>query len=56
MGAYRQVVTAETPIVLEPQQAFGLICLGLVRKEHNQVTASCQLYRQYFRDRLSDGI
>ncbi len=52
LGAYRQVVTAETPIVLEQKQAFGLICLGLVRKEHNQVTASCQLYRQYFRDWL----
>ena len=52
LGAYRQVVTAETPIVLEQKQTFGLICLGLVRKEHNQVTASCQLYRQYFRDRL----
>lgn len=52
LGAYRQVVTADTPIVLEPQQAFDLICLGLVRQEHNQVTASCQLYRQYFRERL----
>jgi len=53
LEAYQQVVRADTPITLEQKLAFGLKNLGLVRLQKNQVTVSCQLYLQYFQDRLA---
>lgn len=52
LAAYRQVVTAQTPIALEQKQAFQLKNLGLVRLDKSRATASCQLYLQYFREQL----
>lgn len=52
-AAYGQVVKANTPVELEQMLAFKLHSMGLVKLEGNAVTASCELYRQYFRDRIS---
>ena len=52
LAAYRQVVTADSPIVLQANRAYQLKSLGLIRLHQSRVTASCQLYRQYFRERL----
>ena len=52
LAAYRQIVSSETPQTLEPQIAFQLQSLGLVRRHENGVTISCELYRQYFQERL----
>ncbi len=49
--ALTQVVMSQTPVELEPVQAFKLQSMGLVRGQ-NQVMPSCNLYRQYFSDRL----
>ncbi|MBO1348465.1 MAG: AAA-like domain-containing protein [Hormoscilla sp. GUM202] len=53
LEADQQIIRANTPITLEQKLAFGLKSLGLVRLQKNKVTVSCQLYRQYFRDRLA---
>ncbi|MBW4617972.1 MAG: AAA-like domain-containing protein [Cyanosarcina radialis HA8281-LM2] len=51
-AAYRLVLNSPTPIELEQILAFKLHSMGLVTLQGNQAIASCQLYRQYFRDRL----
>ncbi|NER46293.1 MAG: DNA-binding protein [Symploca sp. SIO1A3] len=50
--AMKQVVEATSPIQLESTQAFKLQSLGLVILEGNYVKPRCNLYSQYFRDRL----
>lgn len=44
--AFQQVLTA--PIQLGIEVAFKLKSLGLVHLSENQVTVSCELYREYF--------
>ncbi|HEY9650039.1 MAG TPA: AAA-like domain-containing protein, partial [Coleofasciculaceae cyanobacterium] len=48
-----QVVTSSTPVKLDPIQAFKLQSMGLVQVQNRHVVPSCNLYRQYFSDRLS---
>jgi hypothetical protein len=49
--AFGQVLTA--PIQLEIEVAFKLKSLGLVHIIDNQLTVSCELYRDYFRNYFS---
>ena len=51
--AYEQVVRSTVPVQLEQMLAFQLHSLGLVNLCGNAVKPSCELYRQYFRERLS---
>jgi serine/threonine-protein kinase len=51
--AMKQVVSATSPIKIEAMYAFKLYSLGLVHLQGNEVTARCELYRQYFYDRLA---
>ncbi|HBE35867.1 MAG TPA: molecular chaperone Tir [Cyanobacteria bacterium UBA11368] len=51
--AFAKVVRANAPVELESLQAFKLHSMGLVKFEGNQVIPSFDLYRIYFRDRLS---
>ncbi|NEO31963.1 MAG: hypothetical protein F6K36_16310 [Symploca sp. SIO3C6] len=53
-AAYGQVVKANTPVELEQMLAFKLHSMGLVTLKGNAVTASCELYRKYFRARISN--
>jgi class 3 adenylate cyclase len=53
ISALMQVVMSSTPVELEPMQSFKLQSMGLVRGQDRQVVPSCDLYRQYFSDRLS---
>jgi AAA-like domain/TIR domain len=50
--ALRQVVVKNRPVELDPEAAFKLESMGLVRLQGNQATLRCDLYRQYFRDHL----
>jgi hypothetical protein len=49
--AFHQLVKSPHPLELDQLIAFKLRSMGLVRFEGNQVTPSCELYRQYFNDR-----
>jgi hypothetical protein len=50
--AFIRVLQTDDPVELEQVDAFKLYSMGLVNLLGNQVTVSCDLYRQYFRDRL----
>ncbi len=51
--AFRQVISRQEPVDVAPLLAYQLHHLGLIKLTGNQATVRCQLYRQYFRDRLS---
>ena len=50
--AIKKVVATMAPVRLNSIQAFKLHSMGLVHLQGNDVTPRCDLYRQYFRDRL----
>ena len=52
-SALKQVVTAQSPVQLESVAAYQLDSMGLVCLNGNQVTPSCELYRQYFSTNLT---
>jgi hypothetical protein len=52
-AAFKQTVTADKPISIDSISAYKLYSLGLVNLHGTEVTPSCDLYRLYFRDRLS---
>ncbi len=47
-SAFAQVANSRTPLELDRVQALKLRSMGLVHLRGNQVTPSCDLYRQYF--------
>lgn len=47
---FQEVITATTPIRIDPILASKLHSMGLVKLLGNDVTYSCRLYREYFRD------
>ncbi|HAA32215.1 MAG TPA: serine/threonine protein kinase [Cyanobacteria bacterium UBA8553] len=53
VAAIKQVVAANHPVEIKAAEAFKLRSMGLVKFQGNAVTPLCEMYRQYFRDRLS---
>jgi CHAT domain-containing protein len=49
---YKKVVRANSPVRLDAEVAFKLHSLGLVKLSGNDCVPSCDLYRQYFSERL----
>jgi serine/threonine-protein kinase len=54
MAAVKQVVAANHPVEIKTAEAFKLRSMGLVKFQGNTVMPLCDLYRQYFRDRLGN--
>ena len=52
-SALKLVLDSESPVSLDLVEMFKLHSLGLVNLHKNEVTPRCQLYRNYFRHRLS---
>lgn len=53
--AIARLASSERAVKLEPSQVFQvfqLMSMGLIRVQRNEVTLSCNLYRQYFRERF----
>lgn len=48
--AMREVVASSTPVRLKTVPKFKLQGIGLVKLQGDEVTPSCELYRQYFRN------
>ncbi len=48
--AMREVVASITPVRLKTVPKFKLQGIGLVKLQGDEVTPSCELYRQYFRN------
>jgi hypothetical protein len=53
--AVKQLVTTSKPVRLESVQGFQLESMGIVHLHGNEVIPRCDLYRQYFSDRLQGG-
>lgn len=53
LAAMKAVVMASAPVRLPSQQGFKLNSMGLVKLFGNDCTPRCQLYQNYFRDRLA---
>jgi len=51
-AAFYEVAIATEPVQISSEQVFKLHSLGLVKLQGNQVTPRCNLYRQYFPERL----
>ena len=52
LASFIGVVKSSTPVELDVVEAFKLESMGLVNLQGNLATVSCELYRQYFGDRL----
>jgi hypothetical protein len=55
LAAMKQVIAADQPVSTSTGEAFKLTSLGLVRFQGSEVVPTCNLYRQYFRERLRVG-
>jgi transcriptional regulator with XRE-family HTH domain len=53
MAAFREVVEAGSWVKIESDRVFKLHSMGLVKLFGNEVMPRCDLYRQYFRDRVA---
>jgi hypothetical protein len=51
-AAFSEVVNTDSWVTIESDQVFRLHSMGLVKLHGNSVMPRCDLYRQYFRDRL----
>jgi hypothetical protein len=51
-AAIKKVVANTSPVRLDSIQCFKLLSMGLLQQQGNDVTPRCNLYRQYFCDRL----
>jgi hypothetical protein len=52
LDAIKQVVIADSPVGVGAEEAFKLRSMGLVKFQDNKVMPLCNLYRQYFLERL----
>lgn len=52
LAAVKQVMMANRPVDVGTTEAFKLRSMGLVKFQGNEVIPLCELYRQYFCDRL----
>lgn len=50
-AAFKEVVKADSWVMIESNWVFKLYSMGLVKLQGNEVMPRCDLYRQYFRDR-----
>jgi hypothetical protein len=48
-----KVIKSDIPVRLDSAQSFKLRSLGLIKFKGNEVQCLCNLYRLYFRERLS---
>ena len=53
VSAFKKVLDIDEPIALEQIQGFKLHSMGLINYHGNQVSVSCDLYRQYFSNYLN---
>ncbi|WP_197985610.1 AAA-like domain-containing protein [Leptolyngbya sp. Cla-17] len=55
LAAMKQVIAVDQPVSINTSEAFKLTSMGLVQFRGSEVAPSCNLYRQYFRERLRVG-
>jgi len=55
LAAMKEIIAVDQPIAIKTSEAFKLTSMGLVLFQGSKVVPSCDLYRQYFRERLGVG-
>lgn len=50
--AMKDMIVSDVPMTIGSDEAFQLDSMGLVRRQGNTVKPLCDLYRQYFKERL----
>ncbi|MBD2456659.1 AAA-like domain-containing protein [Nostoc sp. FACHB-87] len=53
-AAFKQIISTIEPVSLDPILGYQLHSMGLIKWQSNQVIPRCELYRQYFKERLVD--
>jgi hypothetical protein len=53
VAAMIKVVNSDIPVRLGSTEAFRLDSMGLIKRQGNDIVSRCNLYRLYFKDRLS---
>lgn len=56
LAAMKQVIVVNQPVSISTSEAFKLTSMGLVQFQGSEVVPTCNLYRQYFRERLKVGV
>jgi len=54
-AAFHQAIAADEPIQLKPIAAYQLYRMGLIQRQRDRALPRCQLYQQYFQERLAVG-
>lgn len=52
LTALKKVLATDNPVMIGSSEAFKLKSMGLIKFKGNEVMPLCELYRQYFRNRL----
>ncbi len=52
LAAMKLVLAMDQPVLIDTTEAFKLVSMGVVRYEGSRVVPLCDVYRQYFGDRL----
>ena len=52
-AAFQEAIDSYLPIALDQVDAFKLHSMGLINLNGNEVTVSCDLYRDYFREKIA---
>lgn len=50
--AVEELIRSDLPVAIGTDEAFQLDSMGLVRRRGNKAALLCELYRQYFKERL----
>lgn len=53
LTAIKQIISSNTAVRIDSKESFLLDSLGLIKRHGNDVIINCELYRQYFCDRLN---
>ena len=53
-AAFTKVISSTEPAQLDSILGYQLYSIGLIKWQNNQVIPRCELYRQYFRERLKN--
>lgn len=54
VAAMGRLISVDDPIAIDTGEAFKLTSMGLVRFQGSEVVPICDLYRRYFRERLTN--
>jgi hypothetical protein len=53
VAAMKLVINSDLPVSLKAQEALKLDSMGLIKRQGNDIVSRCNLYRLYFKERLS---